>query len=348
MILHRKCYDVNITPRAITLCPFTAPNGPPQSLTVNSTTLFSITIQWSEVECLEQNSAITGYSVRYGMTVTVNVTGASNRMFTATGLTPYTNYTFEVAAVSDSGTGPFASTTMETNIHDGGPHRFVYIHTVTNHYFIIHAGVDLLLNGVLYGNNSIVTLDEIGEDSAALFCLTNKIDCCRASGVGGIIGEWFFPNGSLLNNEVSGDDIYRGRGPRFVRLHRRNNTQTTGVFHCEVPDTSGANQTLYVGVYPVNSGSPSVTGLLYDRSTLALTCTSTGGPATTVTWTHNNDQITMNETNIQEKRIVNAALGKYQNILVINSEMLEDYVGNFACKVGNLRGSSNKSIVIQG
>ena len=44
-----------------------------------------------------------------------------------------------------------------------------------------HAVVSLLLNGVLYGNNSIVTLDEIGEDSAALFCLTNKIDCCRAS-----------------------------------------------------------------------------------------------------------------------------------------------------------------------
>ena len=81
------------------------PSEPPQSLTVTSTTPFSITIQWGEVECLEQNSEITGYSVRYGG-MTASVTGASNRTFTATGLTPRTSYTFEVAAVSDSGTGP--------------------------------------------------------------------------------------------------------------------------------------------------------------------------------------------------------------------------------------------------
>ena len=98
----------------------TAPSGPPQSLTVTSTTPFSITIQWGEVECLEQNSEITGYSVRYetrGMTA--NVTGASNRTFTATGLTPRTNYTFEVAAVSDSGTGPYEMVTIETTIAEG-------------------------------------------------------------------------------------------------------------------------------------------------------------------------------------------------------------------------------------
>ena len=86
------------------------PSEPPQSLTVTSTTPFSITIQWGEVECLEQNSEITGYSVRYGG-MTANVTGASNKTFTATGLTPRTSYTFEVAAVSVSGTGPYISHT---------------------------------------------------------------------------------------------------------------------------------------------------------------------------------------------------------------------------------------------
>ena len=113
-----------------------------------------------------------------------------------------------------------------------------------------------------------MTLDEIGVGSAALFCLTNKTDCCRSSdtpqGVGGI-GEWFYPNGSLVRNDASGDDIYRGRGPSVVLLQYRNNAQTTGVFRCEVPDASGTNQSLYVGVYPVgNSGSPSITGLLYN------------------------------------------------------------------------------------
>ena len=101
-----------------------APSGPPQSLTVTSTTLFSITIQWGEVECLEQNSEITGYSVRYETVryyygfsgMTTNVTGASNRMFTAPGLIPRTTYTFEVAAVSDSGTGPYGMVNKEAAI----------------------------------------------------------------------------------------------------------------------------------------------------------------------------------------------------------------------------------------
>ena len=102
-----------------------------------------------------------------------------------------------------------------------------------------------------------------------------RVPHCRSSdtpaGVGGI-GEWFFPNGSSVNNEGSGDDIYQSRGPRFINLWRRNNAQTTGVFRCQVPDASGTNQQLYVGVYPVgNSGSPSITGLLYNRSTLTLT-----------------------------------------------------------------------------
>ena len=51
--------------------------------------------------------------------MTASVTGASNRTFTATGLTPRTSYTFEVAAVSDSGTGPYGMVTMETSVPEG-------------------------------------------------------------------------------------------------------------------------------------------------------------------------------------------------------------------------------------
>ena len=34
-----------------------------------------------------------------------------NRTFTASGLTPYTNYTFRVAGVNDNGTGLFSNVT---------------------------------------------------------------------------------------------------------------------------------------------------------------------------------------------------------------------------------------------
>ena len=216
-------------------------------------------------------------------------------------------------------------------------------------YFHV-TGVGLLLNGLLYDNNSIVTLDEIGEENAALFCLTNKTDCCRSSdtppGVGGI-GEWFFPNGSSVNNAASGDDIYRGRGPSFVRLQRRNNAQTTGVFRCEVPDASGTNQHLYVGVYPMDSGSPSITGLLYNRSTLTLTCTSTGGPATTVTWRKNGAVVEVDGTIYhQSQRVVDTSTATYENTLSSTTNV--NFVGNFTCSVSNSRGNANQSKVLRG
>ena len=223
-------------------------------------------------------------------------------------------------------------------------------HSSTSKLSFHITGVGFLLNGVLYGNNSIVTLDEIGDESAALYCLTNEIDCCRSSdtpqGVRAI-GEWFFSNGSSVDNEGSGDDTYRGRGPSFVRLQRRNNAQTTGVFRCEVPDASGTNQQLYVGVYPVSSGSPSITGLLYDRSTLTLTCTSTGGPATTVTWRKNGAVVEVDgSTYNQSQGVVDTRTATYENIL--SSSANANFVGNFTCIVCNARGNANQRKVLRG
>ena len=93
---------------------------------ISSVTSSSITVQWNRVRCIDRNSEITGYTVRHGQTgsTTVNesVSGTSNsdRMFTASGLLPRTNYTFEVAAVSSEGTGPFSTgATNETAVPEG-------------------------------------------------------------------------------------------------------------------------------------------------------------------------------------------------------------------------------------
>ena len=51
--------------------------------------------------------------------MTASVTGASNRTFTATGLIPRTSYTFEVAAVSDSGTGTYGTIIVTTKSPQG-------------------------------------------------------------------------------------------------------------------------------------------------------------------------------------------------------------------------------------
>ena len=76
----------------------------------------------------------------------------------------------------------------------------------------------------------------------------------------------------------------------------------SGVYHCEIPDASGTSQNIYVGIYPegdgeistftqqcvniivIISGSLSITSLLSDRNLTTPTCTSTGGPPTTVVW----------------------------------------------------------------
>ena len=89
---------------------------------MSSVTSSSITVQWGRVSCIDRNSEITGYTVRYGQTgstttVMESVSGTSDRMFTASGLIPLTDYSFEVAAVSSEGaTGPFSTgTTVETS-----------------------------------------------------------------------------------------------------------------------------------------------------------------------------------------------------------------------------------------
>ena len=88
----------------------TAPRGPPQSVMMSSVTSSSITVQWGRVSCVDRNSEITGYTVRYRKTsspafTTRSVPGTSNidRRFIASGLEPCTSYRFEVAAVNSEG-----------------------------------------------------------------------------------------------------------------------------------------------------------------------------------------------------------------------------------------------------
>ena len=94
----------------------------PQPLMMLQRNHSSITVQWGRVSCIDHNSEITGYTVRYGQTdstttvmESVSGTSDSDRVFTAIGLIPHTSYTFEVAAVSSEGTGPFSTDiTVET------------------------------------------------------------------------------------------------------------------------------------------------------------------------------------------------------------------------------------------
>ncbi|KAL5486451.1 hypothetical protein EMCRGX_G018928 [Ephydatia muelleri] len=88
------------------------PSAPPNNFTEVNKTFSSVTISWGEVHCQDQNSVIVEYRVLYGA-VTSGVGGTvatSGRTLTVNGLSPYTNYSFEVSAVnSDGAMGPYSS-----------------------------------------------------------------------------------------------------------------------------------------------------------------------------------------------------------------------------------------------
>ena len=89
-----------------------APSAAPSNVRVTGVTSSSITVQWGEVECIDRNGEITGYSVRYtgsGGTDTRSVSVGDTRQTTISGLTPSTDYTIEVAAVNSVGTGPYSN-----------------------------------------------------------------------------------------------------------------------------------------------------------------------------------------------------------------------------------------------
>ena len=99
----------------------------------------------------------------------------------------------------------------------------------------------------------------------------------------------------------------------------------------------------------IHAGSPNVTNLTFDDRSRTLTCTSTGGPATTVTWSRDGVVITLNATYQQTQTIVDTVEGTYQTVLTIDPSVGQsDIVGMYNCTVENARGVSSESVVVPG
>ena len=72
-----------------------------------------VSLRWREVPCIHQNGPITGYIVSYYATFGATRDVQQNKSIAAAsviidGLTPNTEYIFQVAAVSVNKTGPFS------------------------------------------------------------------------------------------------------------------------------------------------------------------------------------------------------------------------------------------------
>ena len=114
-----------------------------------------------------------------------------------------------------------------------------------------------------------MALTDIGEGKEALFCITNKINCCRVTDIKNSdmsftlqnltgIGQWYFPNRTLVGDSETSMQgaLYRSRGPSVVRLNRKKNVKMpTGVFHCVIEDGDEVNISIYIGIYVTGNGT---------------------------------------------------------------------------------------------
>ena len=95
----------------------------------------------------------------------------------------------------------------------------------------------------------------IGVGTMALWCLTNDLECCDEQQQQ--FGEWYFPNGSPVDEASRADvgSIYKDQGPSVVRLNQRNNSSfANGLYHCQILDNNGTNESIYVGIYQPGEG----------------------------------------------------------------------------------------------
>ena len=52
-----------------------------------------------------------------------------------------------------------------------------------------------------------------------------------------VLGEWFYPDSSIVNISASNENFFINRDRSLVRLNRRgNSTSPTGKFCCVIPD----------------------------------------------------------------------------------------------------------------
>ena len=124
----------------------------------------------------------------------------------------------------------------------------------SHHYFHNFAapmpGLYFTLNGTVYQPGDTVLITAIGDSktdiNSSLVCVTSNVNtqCCRGID-GGRVGEWYFPNGTIVprNMEAPASANFTRKGfTHQVRLNRRNNAMSpTGIYECRVRVSGEAN-----------------------------------------------------------------------------------------------------------
>ena len=218
-------------------------------------------------------------------------------------------------------------------------------------------------------NNSLIKADSTQR--------LGEFSCMSGSKQGGI-GHFFGRDGRDIAYK-SGDPFHVSiggkRNPGLIQVSSYTTLYASyqGVYTCRIPDETGNFVDINVGLYRYEFNSESlIIQLVTDRSisciqricdhtflsppaaprvtTLersisssftTLTCTSTGSPPTTVTWTKDGVTLPANETIYSfTQTLVDRATSTYNNTLTIDASFV-DVIGNYSCSVSNSIGTSS-------
>ena len=222
--------------------------------------------------------------------------------------------------------------------------------------------------GQALDNNSYVDLSRVGSASDnrdSVVCHTDLSTCC-SSVVGPHRGSWYFPDGTRLPFIGSNVPVGFGRAAQFAVIRRTNDaTGPTGIYHCDIAtnavhsDTDqSVGETVYVGLYladgiklclsntetitlsPNTGGDITISGgeVTFDSDQMTLTCISTGGPATTVTWTRDSTTVTEGTETVLNDLVT----AQYTHTLTVTTG------GEYTCTVSNNKPSSDSASIILG
>ena len=97
-------------------------------------------------------------------------------------------------------------------------------------------------NDTILVNNSYIHRDRISKGKRALKCVTDNRDCCTDP----VTGNWTDRNGAAVHRGMAGaNTVYITRGSGVVSLNRKSGG-TLGIWRCDIPDSSGVMQSIYI------------------------------------------------------------------------------------------------------
>ena len=94
-------------------------------------------------------------------------------------------------------------------------------------------------------NNSYIYYPDIRDREQTLKCVTDNVNCCNSSDV----VNWRDERGEPVYEGADGTScLYVTRGDGVISLHRKRgcSDHTSGLWRCDIPDSSGEIQSLYI------------------------------------------------------------------------------------------------------